>query len=349
MKRRARKALKKYFIPHEENDHRPHILRAATVVFVILIAVVVESVFWIGTSYVAPRSTMFGIIVTNALVDETNQARTAGNVAPLHESALLDAAAKAKANDMAVNGYFAHTSPAGLTPWYWFEKVGYNFTSAGENLAVDFSDSQDVTNAWMNSPDHRANILNAGFTEIGMATARGTFEGHTSVFVVELFGTPSVEPIAFVDQNAGAPKSATAGSTPSVVSVVAPGTAASPASQPVFVAVAGAATGTAQTAPVLAAANAGTAASTNAAGNSAVPVVRATNPIQKLAADPRRLADYIYLAIIALFSVALILNIFVKIHIQHRELIIGGMLVILVAGLFIVLNQHMALSATTIL
>src|SRR5690242_8412903 len=123
--KRARKALRKYFIPHEENDHRPHLLRPAAVVFVILIAVVVEAAFWFGTSYVAPRSTMFGIIVTNALVDETNQARIADHLVPLHESALLDAAAKAKANDMAANSYFAHTSPAGLTPWYWFEKVGY--------------------------------------------------------------------------------------------------------------------------------------------------------------------------------------------------------------------------------
>ena len=50
-------------------------------------------------------------------------------------------------------------------------------TIAGENLAVNFSDSQDVTNAWMNSPEHRANILNGDFTQIGIATAQGTYKG----------------------------------------------------------------------------------------------------------------------------------------------------------------------------
>ena len=324
--KQARKTLKKYFIPHEENGNKPQILRRGPVIFVILIALVMESLFLFSSSYLAPRSELFGIILTNALVDETNQARAAQNILPLHESALLDAAAEAKANDMAAKGYFAHTSPAGLTPWYWFWKVGYNFASAGENLAVDFSDSQDVTNAWMNSPDHRANILNAGFADIGIATAQGDFEGHPAVFVVELFGTRATTPIAFVNENAPTVKPLPR-STPSVVTVVATGTTGVSASQPVFVEVAGAATGT-----VIAS-----------------PVARTSNVIQKLASDPRHIADYIYLAIIALFMIALALNIFVKIHVQYPRLIIGGMLVILVAGLFIVLNQHLAVSSIAVL
>ena len=112
-----------------------------------------------------------------------------------------------KANDMVANNYFAHTSPSGLTPWYWFEQVGYGFTYAGENLAVNFSDSQDVTNAWMNSAEHRANILNANFTQIGIATATGTYNGAPATYVVEDFGTPvppppPAEPIAFVNSAA---------------------------------------------------------------------------------------------------------------------------------------------------
>ena len=60
--------------------------------------------------------------------------------------------------DMAEKSYFAHTSPEGLTPWYWITLAGYRFSLAGENLAIDFTESEDVENAWMNSPAHRASI-----------------------------------------------------------------------------------------------------------------------------------------------------------------------------------------------
>jgi hypothetical protein len=92
---------------------------------------------------------------------------------------------------MAQKGYFAHTSPEGRSPWYWFKQGGYVFNFAGENLAVDFSDSADVERAWMNSPTHRSNILNNKFTEIGVATAVGTLDGRQTTFVVQEFGTPA--------------------------------------------------------------------------------------------------------------------------------------------------------------
>jgi hypothetical protein len=95
-----------------------------------------------------------------------------------------------KADDMAAKSYFAHTSPEGIDPWYWFNQAGYKFTYAGENLAVDFSDSSAVNTAWMNSPTHRANLLDQHYTEIGIATADGMYQGHMTTFVVEEFGTP---------------------------------------------------------------------------------------------------------------------------------------------------------------
>jgi hypothetical protein len=92
---------------------------------------------------------------------------------------------------MAEYGYFAHYSPRGVSPWYWFEQVSYSFIHAGENLAVHFTDSGEVVQAWMRSPTHRANIMNAQFTEIGIGTATGTYQGHPTVFVVQLFGAPN--------------------------------------------------------------------------------------------------------------------------------------------------------------
>ncbi|HVO28822.1 MAG TPA: CAP domain-containing protein [Candidatus Paceibacterota bacterium] len=332
-------ALRKYFVPHEGNDHRPHILRARTVAFVLLVAAAVESVFLLGTAVVVPNSRLFGIILTNALVDETNASRAANDVPPLQESPLLDAAAQEKADDMVANGYFAHTSPSGLSPWYWFEQVGYGFTYAGENLAVNFSDSQDVTDAWMNSPEHRANILDADFTQIGMAAATGTYEGHPAVYVVELFGTPAPAAPA-----AEAPIAvANAATVPPAAAMPKP---AEPApiivsSTPAFVAVKGVET---QAATATAAVTVSTVpAVAPIAAGSAVPQ---GNFVQDAAANSRQWLDDIYLAVILFFAAALGINVFVKIRIQHPQVIFGGMLVILAAGLFIVLNQHLLAGAT---
>ena len=118
---------------------------------------------------------------------------------------------------MAAKGYFAHTSPDGHDPWYWFTREGYAYTYAGENLAVDFTDSAIVEEAWMNSPEHRANLLNGNYTEVGIAIAEGTFEGHPTTFVAEEFGTPASVPTTFSEvapASVAPPPGPTATSTP---------------------------------------------------------------------------------------------------------------------------------------
>lgn len=129
-------------------------------------------------------------VITSVLTDLANSDRELNHVPDLKLDPTLTAIAQMKANDMAAKSYFAHTSPEGKDPWYWFKLGGYSFTYAGENLAVDFSDTADVERAWMNSPTHRANILNGRYTEIGIATAVGTYQGHRTIFVVQEFGTP---------------------------------------------------------------------------------------------------------------------------------------------------------------
>ncbi len=141
-------------------------------------------------------SPQLAAVVSAVLVDLTNEDRAANAVGGLTVNPLLTAAAQAKANDMAAKGYFAHVDPSDPTrnSWVWFREAGYRFSYAGENLAVDFSDSPDVQRAWMNSPTHRRNILDGHFTEIGIATARGTYKGRSTTFVVQMFGTPSEGP-----------------------------------------------------------------------------------------------------------------------------------------------------------
>ena len=130
-------------------------------------------------------------VITSILADLTNTDRATNNTVTLTVNPTLTAIAQAKANDMALKGYFSHTTPEGHDPWYWFKEGGYLFTYAGENLAIDFSDSAEVEKAWMGSPTHRANILNIHFTEIGIATAVGVYEGRQTTFVVQEFGTPA--------------------------------------------------------------------------------------------------------------------------------------------------------------
>lgn len=136
------------------------------------------------------RSSHVAAVVSAMLVDLANGDRAAQSLTDLQVDPLLVAVAQAKANDMAEKGYFAHVSPEGKDPWYWFDAMGYDFAYAGENLAVDFRDSAAVESAWMKSPLHRENILNPRFTHIGIATAVGEFQGHSTVFVVQEFGTP---------------------------------------------------------------------------------------------------------------------------------------------------------------
>jgi hypothetical protein len=374
--RNVKQAAKDYFIPHAENDYKPHVLRPRVIAFVVMVALVAESAFVFGAKFVLPQSRLFGIVEVNALIDETNQNRTANSLPDLQVDPLLQAAAQQKADDMASKGYFAHTSPQGLTPWYWFERVGYNFDYAGENLAVNFSDSQDVTTAWMNSPEHRANILSTDFTQIGIATAQGVYEGQATTFVVEEFGTPaavSAPPVAFVNTATAATtpapapapvvkKPTPAKSTPPakpiaiakppvavVPVVVAMQSSSDPSVQQTFIAVQATttqtspATSTATSAPALA-----TTPSVGAtAATSPLPVQ--SNAFQQLLSDPKALANDFYSLLIIIFFLALVLNIFIKIRIQYPRLIAGGLLVIVTAGLCIMLNQNIGFLHTTIL
>ncbi len=366
------KRIKNHFIPNPENEHKPYILRSRVIVFVLAIAMIGELGFVFGSTYLIPRSKLYGIVQANALVDETNQNRVDNNVPALQVNALLQAAAQEKANDMASKGYFAHTSPQGLTPWYWFQNVGYSFDYAGENLAVNFTDSKDVTAAWMNSPEHRANILSTDFTQIGIATAQGIYEGKSATFVVEEFGTPApaAAPIAFVN-TASAQSVPTTGPIPQTVTIArATKAAAAPVKKPMvkpaavvptiiamrdsvttsstqsFVAVKGVQTQASNiaTQDATATQNIPVAAATIAADP-----VRQSNWLQRAFSNPKTLANDFYIFLMALFGIAVILNVFIKIRVQYPRLIASGLAVIVISGLCIMLNQNIGLLHAAVL
>jgi hypothetical protein len=129
-------------------------------------------------------------VVSKTLLQLNNEDRLANGLAPLTENALLDRAAQTKADDEAARGYFSHTTPDGYTPLYFLNAVGYKYLNAGENLGLDYAGPEELETGWMNSPEHRANILRAVFTEAGTGLAYGTYQGHPATFAVELFATP---------------------------------------------------------------------------------------------------------------------------------------------------------------
>jgi len=135
------------------------------------------------------ESQFYADLTKTSLIQLANKNRAEFNLPELVESPQLDAAAYMKAVDMEKNGYFAHTSPTGVTPWHWFELAGYDYRYAGENLAIGFLESKEVQDAWQASPTHEANIVNDKYQEIGLAVYRANFNGNPATIVVQLFGT----------------------------------------------------------------------------------------------------------------------------------------------------------------
>jgi hypothetical protein len=130
-------------------------------------------------------------ITVEEIITLVNQERTKDGLNPLTQSSELTSAATAKGTDMFANDYWAHISPTGTTPWEFITKSGYQYTYAGENLAKSFSTAQDVVDAWMKSPSHKANILKPEYKEIGIAVLNGHLSGEETTLVVEEFGSRS--------------------------------------------------------------------------------------------------------------------------------------------------------------
>lgn len=140
-----------------------------------------------------------------ALLSSTNVQRAADHESDLNLNQQLTAAAQAKANDMVQKDYWAHNSPDGKTPWTFINAAGYSYQMAGENLAFGFDNASDTIAGWMNSPTHRANILNASYKDVGFGVASSpNYQGHgPETIVVAEYAEPA-ETIA-ASGTAGAP------------------------------------------------------------------------------------------------------------------------------------------------
>lgn len=104
----------------------------------------------------------------NRVLELTNDFRAQNSLAALKLNDELNATALAHSTDMAEQDYFSHTGKNGSLPWDRAELFGYEARSMGENIAAGYSTPEAVVQGWINSPGHRANLLNASFTELGV-------------------------------------------------------------------------------------------------------------------------------------------------------------------------------------
>ncbi|MFE0405710.1 MULTISPECIES: sigma-70 family RNA polymerase sigma factor [Streptomyces] len=126
----------------------------------------------------APSGTVGQVV---ALV---NKERAAAGCGPLAEDSLLDKSAQAHSADMAARDFFDHTNPDGADPGQRITAAGYRWSTYGENIAMGQQTPEAVMESWMNSPGHRANILNCSFKDIGV----GVHEGPGGPWWTQNFG-----------------------------------------------------------------------------------------------------------------------------------------------------------------
>ena len=97
-----------------------------------------------------------------------NEERAKKGLSPLTQDWQLSRVARYKSQDMKDLNYFSHTSPTYGSPFEMMKSFGISYRTAGENIAKGYSTPEAVVKGWMNSPGHRANILNSSYTHIGV-------------------------------------------------------------------------------------------------------------------------------------------------------------------------------------
>ncbi len=121
------------------------------------------------------------------VVTRTNAERTRRGLRGLRVDARLARAAHAHSADMVRRGFFAHENPDGQQIWDRAVAVGYAYRKVAENIAAGQRSAEEVVRGWMHSPGHRANILDAELSQIGIGRVEG---GPYGVYWTQVFGTP---------------------------------------------------------------------------------------------------------------------------------------------------------------
>ncbi len=185
-----RKTIRNIFVPTEENGFVPGVLSLKVFLPLVVLAVaflVSPTIYRYRQAALLSGSNGYSAeeIIALANIDR----KTVG-LNELKVNPVLNKAAEVKVQDMLAKSYFSHVSPDNKTPWDFIKGAGYKYFAAGENLAIDFISAKDVNEGLMNSPTHRANLLNKLYTEIGVAVGYGVFDGRETILVAQYFGKP---------------------------------------------------------------------------------------------------------------------------------------------------------------
>jgi competence protein ComGC len=189
--------------------HHKHLFGLGALLIALKVSVVFVPIFVPSASLEASAITPKNIVAL------TNVTRQTIQVSRLTENATLDKAAQQKADDMVANNYFSHESPVGKTAMDLILADGYPAHVAAENLAVRYTQAEDVQTGWLLSPTHRENIVNPAYADIGVGVAQGPYKGSPAIFVVQLFGRT-------LEENLTTSSPATSTSVPATANLTAP-------------------------------------------------------------------------------------------------------------------------------
>ncbi len=132
-------------------------------------------------------------ITSTELLIASNEQRLKSEQPTLAQNDQLTVAATAKAQDMATRNYWSHATPEGAAPWVFVDQAGYKYEQVAENLAYGFDNSQETIKGWLNSPEHRNNLLSGEYTDVGFGVAKSEHyqNNGSQTIVVALYGKPS--------------------------------------------------------------------------------------------------------------------------------------------------------------
>ncbi|MBT4516515.1 MAG: CAP domain-containing protein [Candidatus Komeilibacteria bacterium] len=185
--------LKDIFIPHKNNNYKPHALHPKRLAFHAISAITIK-VIMVAFALSFPVQAWLSPDVlyqqAQKIIQLTNNIRAELGVAPVRENQVLNMAALNKAEDMLFDEYFAHVSPDNRALRHWLYDLNYNFRVAGENLAIGFSDANDIVVAWQESPTHYSNLIDPDFTEIGVGVISGAYNGYETTLTAQHFADP---------------------------------------------------------------------------------------------------------------------------------------------------------------
>lgn len=183
--------IKELFLPTERNNQIPIILsRPAFWFYWVLGGILFFSLLIFRLSPFAAIIDNYLVFKPSEVIFHINNSRAAAGLPRLAENQKLVLAAEKKASDILTRQYFAHKTPDGQEPWAFVNEAGYQYTAAGENLAIDFTSAKEAHEALMESPSHRANIMNPRYEEVGVSVQAGRFNNNQGIIVVQFFGTP---------------------------------------------------------------------------------------------------------------------------------------------------------------